>query len=156
LRLPRVHIGAATLWASNKSPSARIITIEPEVTSPEGVAILSKVSIAKKAERLAKAHVLLLTPVWEGWGLVVTEAAEVGTPSITYDVPGLRDSVMASNGILTAPNPEQLSSALRESLSKGMVSYLPQVSPGGVIPWNQVASRILDLAPTEEYDRITS
>ena len=30
----------------------------------------------------------------EGWGIVVAEAAIRGTPSVAFDVPGLRDSVV--------------------------------------------------------------
>lgn len=47
----------------------------------------------KKYELLARAHVLINPSIREGWGLVVTEAASVGTPTIAYDVPGLRDSI---------------------------------------------------------------
>ena len=42
---------------------------------------------------MAEAHVLLMTSVREGWGLVVTEANACGTPAVVYNVPGLRDSV---------------------------------------------------------------
>lgn len=41
---------------------------------------------------LARAHLLVMTSVREGWGLVVTEANRLGTPAVVYDVPGLRDS----------------------------------------------------------------
>jgi glycosyltransferase involved in cell wall biosynthesis len=37
----------------------------------------------------------------EGWGLVVTEAASRETPTIAFDVPGLRDSVVdGETGVL--------------------------------------------------------
>lgn len=55
------------------------------------------VSEQKKFELLARAHLLVNTSVREGWGLVVTEAAAVGTPSVAFNVPGLRDSI--KNGI---------------------------------------------------------
>ncbi len=41
---------------------------------------------------LARAHMLVMTSVREGWGLVVSEANRLGTPAVVYDVPGLRDS----------------------------------------------------------------
>ncbi len=47
----------------------------------------------QKLELLRRCHLLLMTSVKEGWGLTVTEAASQGTPSIVYDVDGLRDSV---------------------------------------------------------------
>lgn len=52
-----------------------------------------KVTTEKKYELLSRAHLLLHASVKEGWGLVVLEAAAVGTPSVVYDVPGLRDVV---------------------------------------------------------------
>jgi glycosyltransferase involved in cell wall biosynthesis/O-antigen/teichoic acid export membrane protein len=115
-------------------------------TAPEGVIFLGKVSREKKMERLARAHFLILTSVREGWGLVVTEAAEVGTKSISYDVPGLRDSVIASHGVLTDPYPECLGTALRDSLSCWVPESQTDATPGGVIPWSEVALRILSLA----------
>lgn len=51
------------------------------------------VSENKKFELLAKAHLLVNTSIREGWGLVVIEAAFVGTPTFAFDVPGLRDSI---------------------------------------------------------------
>ncbi|HEX6458341.1 MAG TPA: glycosyltransferase family 4 protein [Thermoleophilaceae bacterium] len=46
-----------------------------------------------KMRLLAQAHVHLFTSHREGWGLVVSEAAAVGTPTVAYDAPGVRDSV---------------------------------------------------------------
>lgn len=51
------------------------------------------VSESKKLELMKKAHLLLHASIKEGWGLVVIEAASQGTPSVVYNVSGLRDSV---------------------------------------------------------------
>lgn len=48
----------------------------------------------KKFELLGRAHLLINPSIREGWGLVVIEAATVGTPTIAFNVPGLRDSVL--------------------------------------------------------------
>lgn len=45
----------------------------------------------KKFELMGRAHALLAPSVKEGWGLTVPEAAYVGTPTIVYNSPGLRD-----------------------------------------------------------------
>jgi glycosyltransferase involved in cell wall biosynthesis len=119
---------------------------ELRMSAPEGVQFLGKISEGEKIERIARAHVLILTSVREGWGLVVTEAAAVGTPVIAYDVPGLRDSVQASNGVLSEPSPEHLSSVLQEFLSTWVRDGLPDIFPGGVIPWSEVAERVLAVA----------
>ncbi len=47
----------------------------------------------QKVKLMQEAWALLLPSVKEGWGMVVTEAAACGTPSIVTDVTGLRDSV---------------------------------------------------------------
>lgn len=52
------------------------------------------VSEEQKFILLGKSHVLINPSVREGWGLVVIEAAEVGTPTVAFDVPGLRDSII--------------------------------------------------------------
>ena len=42
---------------------------------------------------MASLDCLVMASVREGWGLVVSEAARFGVPSVAYDVPGLRDSI---------------------------------------------------------------
>jgi glycosyltransferase involved in cell wall biosynthesis len=52
-----------------------------------------RVSEERKLELMREAHVHLFCSHREGWGLVVSEAAAMGTPSIGYDAPGVRDSI---------------------------------------------------------------
>ena len=54
---------------------------------------LGRVDEAQKTELMQKSHLILVTSVKEGWGLIVTEANSQGTPAVVYDVDGLRDSV---------------------------------------------------------------
>ncbi|MBU3978367.1 glycosyltransferase family 4 protein [Patescibacteria group bacterium] len=54
---------------------------------------LGKIDKNKKIEIMQKAHLLLVTSVKEGWCIVVTEANSQGTPAVTYNADGLRDSV---------------------------------------------------------------
>lgn len=71
------------------------------------------VSEEEKFKLLAKAHVLVNPSVREGWGLVVIEAASVGTPAVGYNVPGLRDSIKdGQTGILCSPNAVSCSEAV--------------------------------------------
>jgi glycosyltransferase involved in cell wall biosynthesis len=63
----------------------------------ENVIFWGKVSDLKKSDLMSRAHILLHASVKEGWGLVVLEAADAGTPSVVYNVSGLRDVV--KNGI---------------------------------------------------------
>lgn len=63
------------------------------------------VSEDKKFELLSKAHIAINPSIREGWGLVVIEAASVGTPTIAYNVPGLRDSIInQKTGIISSEN----------------------------------------------------
>ena len=47
----------------------------------------------RKLELMSRAHVLVFPSQREGWGLTITEAAAVGTPSIVSNSPGLVDAV---------------------------------------------------------------
>jgi glycosyltransferase involved in cell wall biosynthesis len=58
---------------------------------------------------MKKAHLIAVTSVKEGWGLIVTEAAAQGTPAVVYDVDGLRDSVKNEiTGLVTTCSPHEL------------------------------------------------
>ncbi|MFY1676762.1 MULTISPECIES: glycosyltransferase family 4 protein [unclassified Streptomyces] len=58
-----------------------------------GVTFAGHVDEAEKHRLLCAAWLLLHPSAVEGWGLVVTEAAARSTPTVAFDVPGLRDSV---------------------------------------------------------------
>ena len=58
-----------------------------------GVTFHGRVDEARKHELMGAAHVHAFCSRREGWGLTVTEAAALGTPSVGYDVPGVRDSI---------------------------------------------------------------
>ncbi len=60
----------------------------------EHVEFLGFVSEARKVELLRKSWLHLLTSPKEGWGIANLEAAACGTPSVSSDSPGLRDSVV--------------------------------------------------------------
>ncbi len=57
------------------------------------VKFFGRVEDSKKLELMRKSHLLLHASIKEGWGLVVIEAASQATPSVVYDVSGLKDSV---------------------------------------------------------------
>jgi glycosyltransferase involved in cell wall biosynthesis len=58
-----------------------------------GVTFHGRVAEEQKRALLEAAHVHFFTGHREGWGLVVSEAAAMGTPSVGYDVTGTRDSI---------------------------------------------------------------
>ena len=143
--LVRKQLPEARLWILGTGPMEKRLSRRPG----KNVEFLGRTSEAEKLERMARAHALLVTSVREGWGLVVTEAASVGTPSIGYDVPGLRDSISASGGILVEPNPRSLSARLVAESSR-LLSRSLDVAPLGVTSWDEVADGILAAVPSAQ------
>ncbi len=82
------------------------------------VTFFGTVSEERKYHLMARAHVLLHASVKEGWGLVVLEAASVGTPAVVYNVNGL-NSVVINNktGIILNEN------SPREMAREAMLLY---------------------------------
>lgn len=69
----------------------------------------------EKVRLMQEAWALLLPSVKEGWGMVVTEAAACGTPSIVSNVTGLKDSVLDNKtGIILSnnPSPKEIGNAM--------------------------------------------
>lgn len=134
----RSAVPNARMWVIGTGPMQKHL----EKIAPDGVEFLGRVSDEEKFERMARAHMLVATSVREGWGLVVSEAAAVGTACVGYDVPGLRDSIPASDGVLTAANPHDLGAAMAAQLPEW--SSIPtSVNAGGVRDWRSVANDIL-------------
>jgi len=79
---------------------------------------LGRVDENKKIELMKTSHLILVTSVKEGWGLIVTEANSQGTPAVVYDVDGLRDSVKnRETGLVSKINsPSGMADAIIEAL----------------------------------------
>jgi glycosyltransferase involved in cell wall biosynthesis len=73
---------------------AERIRTEPALS---GVVLEGRVDEARKATLLSEAWLLVHTAEHEGWGLVIPEAGLCSTPSLAYDVPGVKDAVQ--NGV---------------------------------------------------------
>jgi len=71
----------------------------------KNIQFLGKLNEEEKLSRMARAHLLLHASVKEGWGLVVLEAAAVGTPTVAYNVSGLCDVVKnGKTGVIIEDN----------------------------------------------------
>lgn len=69
------------------------------------ITCLGRVNDGKKHEVMTRAHLICVTSVKEGWGMIVTEAAQHQTPAIVYNIDGLRDSVVPEKtGIICQTN----------------------------------------------------
>ena len=108
-----------------------------------GVKFFGRVDPETKQDMMASAHALLVTSVREGWGLVVSEAGQVGTRSIGYDVAGLQDSVPAAGGRIVLASPESMANAIVESVPTWMKEGPAQLASLGVHPWEDCAEDVL-------------
>lgn len=68
------------------------------------------VSEQKKFELLSRAHLLIFPSMHEGWGIVSVEAGIVGTPTIAYNTPGIKDVLVGGKvGVIVENrNPQRL------------------------------------------------
>jgi glycosyltransferase involved in cell wall biosynthesis len=79
---------------------------------------LGKVNSSKKIKLMQRSHVIGVTSVKEGWGLIVTEANSQGTPAVVYDVDGLRDACLHQRtGLVCPPTPPDLARGIVQLLS---------------------------------------
>jgi glycosyltransferase involved in cell wall biosynthesis len=124
----------ARLWVMGDGPMRERLARE----APAGVEILGHVPWDERQRRLAAANVVVATSVREGWGLNVSEAAAVGTPTIGYAVDGLRDSIPSSGGHLVEPDPTALGGALVDFFD-GRFTLSPTVS---TVPWDDVGDAV--------------
>ena len=74
---------------------------------------LGRTTDEQKVELMQRSHVIGVSSIKEGWGLIVTEAASQGTPAVVYDADGLRDSVKhKETGMITKRNPAALAEGI--------------------------------------------
>jgi glycosyltransferase involved in cell wall biosynthesis len=111
--------------------------------APAGVRFFGRVTSAVRDELIARAHIHVITSLREGWGLVVDEAAAMGTPTIGYDRPGLSDSIPAARGLLVEPHPKALAAAVAQRLPALVRNPALSGWRGGALDWPEVASRLL-------------
>jgi glycosyltransferase involved in cell wall biosynthesis len=117
--------------------------------APAGIEVFGRVSEEEKLDRMARAHVHVATSLREGWGLVVSEAAALGTPTVAYDVPGLRDSTLAAGGVVVPPTPDALVAWLPSALETWMADPIEPIPYGGAHSWEFVAQQVLYVALTK-------
>lgn len=132
------HPKARLLLIGNGPDEKRLQNLISDLSLTRNIHIINKNNffidkspVDTKVRFMQEAWGLLLPSVKEGWGMVVTEAAACGTPSIVSNVTGLRDSVVdKKTGIILSkqPSSQELADAialliennkLRERLSLG-------------------------------------
>lgn len=108
------------------------------------------VSNERKFNLMGRAHILLVPSAKEGFGLIVPEAARVGTPSVVYDVPGLRDIVTDRvNGIKLKKNtPDEIAKEVinllkNDTLYRKLQSNAKETSL--LYNWDKTARTVLEV-----------
>jgi glycosyltransferase involved in cell wall biosynthesis len=113
-KIPELQLVVAGDYSG--SYGQKVFSLIKQSKYKDSITLFGKVDQAKKIELLQKSHVLLVTSIKEGWGLVVTEANSQGAPAIVYNVDGLRDSVLdKSTGLVCDENtPENMAKKITE------------------------------------------
>lgn len=140
--IAREHLPELQLWVIGGGPELDRLQAEPA----PGVEFFGFVPHQEKLERMAAAHAIVMASTREGWGLVVAEAAALGTRAIAYDRPGVRDAVTAAGGVLVPPTPEALAAWICATLPAWVDDPPGPVDGGGVSDWDVVAERVLEAA----------
>jgi glycosyltransferase involved in cell wall biosynthesis len=120
-----------------------------EAQAGAGVTFVGKVDEVEKWTLLRQAWALVHSAHHEGWGLVIMEAAAVGTPAVGFDVPGVRDAIVdgttgtvvgSEAGLATALIEVATDEPLRRRLSEGALAH------ASAYGWDDVARRFADIA----------
>lgn len=129
----------ARLWMVGDGPERDRL----QAKRSAGVRFFGRVDRTLRDHLVARAHVLVVTSVREGWGMVVDEAAAVGTPTVGYDCPGLRDSIPAAGGTLVPPRVPLLADALIAGLPGWMREPATAGWRGGGRDWDRISEDLL-------------
>lgn len=93
--------------AANKRMAELTSLVEKVGISPQ-VIFTGRISDDEKRELFKKSHVICMTSIKEGWGIVVMEAGLFETPAVVFDVDGLRDAVIQNETGIVVPNNNHL------------------------------------------------
>lgn len=117
-------IPGVTLWIAGKEEKEGQLQqqidniLMHEENAKSHITYYGFVSDEKKFALYRKAWVLMHPSHKEGWGLTVIEAASQGTPTVGYNVEGLRDSIIdEKTGLLSDPNPRSLAERITDLLN---------------------------------------
>jgi glycosyltransferase involved in cell wall biosynthesis len=122
-----------------------------EAMAGPGASLAGWLSQRDKGELLDAAWLLLHPAMVEGWGLVVMEAAARRTPTLAFDSPGLRDSILDRETGLLANSEDDLARAWvalsgdkswRESLGTAARAR------ASLFSWTATVDAFLELAAT--------
>jgi glycosyltransferase involved in cell wall biosynthesis len=88
-----------------------------DAQADDWISLPGRVDETEKVELYREAWLLAMTSSREGWGMIVTEAAACGTPSVVTRVPGFTDAVIEGVTGLLADGRDDFAAALDAVLS---------------------------------------
>lgn len=114
--LPSLHMKIA--GDTSEEYGIKVLAMINRSEFRKDVEYFGRVSQEQKTKLMRQCHLIVVSSVKEGWGLIVTEANSQGTPAVVYGVDGLRDSVRNNEtGIITTKN-------TAKSLAEGIICLL--------------------------------
>lgn len=123
-RWPELHVDIAGTGAARDGLLAQV----QELGLERSVSLPGRVTEQVKSDLLSRAWLTVSPSLAEGWGLTVLEANTLGTPTLAYNVPGLRDTVRHGlTGWLVPPG---------EGLGRALTNVLEELS-------NSVRQRVI-------------
>jgi glycosyltransferase involved in cell wall biosynthesis len=167
--MPKIlaRVGSARLLIIGEG-SARVGLTERAQTLnvQHAVTFAGYVSEAEKIAALERAAVVVNTSEKEGWGMTVIEGNACGVPSVSSDVPGLRDSVRDAETGLLVPygDVDALADAVVRVLTDGVLRA--RLIANGIawaarFSWDNVAAdtqRLIEeaIAPSGDEPRLVA
>ncbi len=122
-------IPSLQLWLIGSGDTSYVNSLKTKATALQlPITFFGRVSEEEKYSLLSRAWLLSSTSLKEGFGLVIIEAATMGTPSVVYRVPGFRDAVIdGQTGILCSPTAQSLADHLADIITnKALYQSLAQ------------------------------
>lgn len=120
-----------------------------EALDVPGLELAGHVDEATRDRLYGEAWMLLHPSMLEGWGLVVMEAAAHGTPTLAFDAPGVRDSVVASQtGVLAHTEGEYVDAWIELTRNRDLRAKLGQGARDRAqeFGWEATVSRFEEIA----------
>jgi len=140
--------GCQLLIAGDGQDRARLEYIARAKNIDGNVVFKGLVSEDEKVRLLQQVWVLAFPSLIEGWGLVAMEAAACGTPTVGFNVPGIRDAVRhGETGLLVKSRKEFIESIveilknrqLRLRLSEGARNWVNKFS------WDESSCKFMEV-----------
>lgn len=103
-----IHLDIAGKGESESSLKSMV----KDLSLDEYVTFHGYVTDEEKISQFVNSHIHLQLSEFEGWGITVIEAASQGTPTLSFNVKGLRDSV-SSSGYLVDDRDSLVETAMR-------------------------------------------